>query len=87
MGLRPHHRWGHRLDGDLRGYYTLNVVRDALGVISALGHRQVAGVVGHERGTFPAAWSALIRPDIFRTVTLLSVPFVEPPGPPDAKRP
>ena len=71
-------------DGDLRGYYTLNVVRDALGVIWALGHREVAGVVGHDMGTFPAAWSALIRPDIFRTVTLLSVPFVEPPGPPHA---
>lgn len=71
-------------DGDLRGYYTLNVVRDALGVIWALGHRQVAGVVGHDMGTFPAAWSALIRPDIFRTVILLSVPSVEPPGPPDA---
>ena len=69
-------------DGDLRGYYTLNVVRDALGVIWALGHREVAGVVGHDMGTFPAAWSALIRPDIFRTVTLLSVPFVDPPGPP-----
>lgn len=67
-------------DGDLRGYYTLNVVRDALGVIWALGHRQVAGVVGHDMGTFPAAWSALIRPDIFRTVILLSVPSVEPPG-------
>jgi pimeloyl-ACP methyl ester carboxylesterase len=71
-------------DGDLRGYDTLNVVRDALGVIWALGHREVAGVIGHDMGTFPAAWSALIRPDIFRTVTLLSVPFVEPPGPPRA---
>jgi pimeloyl-ACP methyl ester carboxylesterase len=71
-------------DGDLLGYYTLNVVRDALGVILALGHREVAGVVGHYMGTYPAAWSALIRPDIFRTVTLLSVPFAEPPGPPRA---
>jgi pimeloyl-ACP methyl ester carboxylesterase len=71
-------------DGDLRGYYTLNVVRDALGVIWALGHREVAGVVGHDMGTFPAAWSALIRPDIFHTVTLLSVPFAGPPVPPHA---
>ena len=39
-------------DGDLRGHYTLNVVRDALGVIWALRHREVAGVVGHDMGTF-----------------------------------
>jgi len=69
-------------DGDLLGYYTMNVVRDVLGVVWALGHREVAGVVGHDMGTYPAAWSALIRPDIIRTVTLLSVPFVGPPGPP-----
>jgi len=69
-------------DGDLRGYYTLNVVRDAVGVVWALGHREVVGVVGHDMGTYPAAWSALIRPDIFRTVTLLSVPFVGPPAQP-----
>ena len=40
-------------EGDLRGYYTLNVVRDALGVIWALGHREVAGVVGMTWVRFP----------------------------------
>ena len=50
-----------------------------VGLISALGYRSVAGVVGHDFGSPVAAWCALVRPDIFRTVALMSAPF---PGPP-----
>ena len=44
----------------------LNLVRDALGLVSALGHRSVAAVVGHDFGSPVAAWCALVRPDVFR---------------------
>lgn len=44
----------------------LNLVRDALGLVSALGYRTEAGVVGHDFGPPVAAWCALIRPDVFR---------------------
>jgi pimeloyl-ACP methyl ester carboxylesterase len=53
-------------DGDLDSFRILNLVRDTLGLISALGHRSVAAVVGHDFGSPVAANCALIRPDVFR---------------------
>src|SRR5262249_42153600 len=44
-------------------------------LVFALGHRAVAGVVGHDAGSPVAAWSALVRSDVFRSVTLMSSPF------------
>ena len=72
-------------DSDLHGFRLLNAVRDALGMIWALGHREVAGVVGHDFGSPVAAWCALARPDVFRSVTLMSAPFSGPPAPPAAQ--
>jgi pimeloyl-ACP methyl ester carboxylesterase len=57
-----------------------NLVRDALGLVSALGHRSVAGVVGHDFVSPVAAWCALMRPDVFRSVALMSSPFAGPPA-------
>jgi pimeloyl-ACP methyl ester carboxylesterase len=51
------------------------MTRDAIGLVYALGHRSVAMVAGHDAGAPVAAWSALIRPDIFRSVTIMSSPF------------
>jgi len=66
--------WDGAYDSDLRCFRLLNAVRDALGVVWALGHQQVAGVVGHDFGSPVAAWCALVRPDVFRSVTLMSPP-------------
>jgi pimeloyl-ACP methyl ester carboxylesterase len=66
-------------DGDLGAFRMLNLVRDALGLVSALGYRSVAGIVGHDFGSPVAAWCALLRPDVFRSVALMSAPFGGPP--------
>ena len=50
-----------------------------IGLVYALGYRSVAVVAGHDAGSPVAAWCALIRPDVFRSVALMSSPF---PGPP-----
>ncbi len=71
--------WDARYDGDLGSFRMLNLVRDALGLVSALGYRHVAGVVGHDFGSPVAAWCALVRPDVFRSVALMSSPFAGPP--------
>ena len=71
--------WDSRYDGDLGSFRMLNLVRDALGLVSALGYRSVAGVVGHDFGSPVAAWCALVRPDVFRSVALMSSPFAGPP--------
>ena len=71
--------WDGDYDGDVGSFRFLNLVRDALGLVSALGYRSVATIVGHDFGSPVAAWCALLRPDVFRSVVLMSAPF---PGPP-----
>ena len=71
--------WSADYDGDLAPFRMLNLARDALGLVHALGHRRVAAVVGHDFGAPVAAWCALLRGDVFRSVVLMSAPF---PGPP-----
>ena len=82
--------WSADYDGDLAPFRTMNLVRDAMGVVHALGHRAVAAVVGHDFGSPVAAWCALVRPDVFPAVALMSAPFTGPPaialGPPPAAR-
>jgi len=66
--------WDGAYDGDLASFRRLNVVRDALGLVSAFGYRSVA-VIGHDFGSPIAAWCAVTRPDVFTSVALMSAPF------------
>jgi pimeloyl-ACP methyl ester carboxylesterase len=59
----------------LEQFRILNLVRDAMGLVAALGHRAVHMVVGHDFGSPVAAWAGVARPDIFRSVVLMSAPF------------
>jgi pimeloyl-ACP methyl ester carboxylesterase len=83
--------WDADYDGDLNSFRLLNLVRDALGLVSAFGYRHVDAVVGHDFGSSVAAWCALVRPDVFRSVALMSAPFGGAPPLPfdtaDAPRP
>lgn len=72
--------WDNGDDHGLQSFRLLNAVRDALGLVSALGYRSVAAVVGHDFGSPVAAWCALVRPDVFRSVALMSAPFGGPPA-------
>src|ERR1700674_1357120 len=67
--------WDDSYDADPDPFRILNMTRDAIGLVYALGHRSVAMVVGHDAGAPVASWAALIRPDIFRTLTIMSSPF------------
>jgi pimeloyl-ACP methyl ester carboxylesterase len=71
--------WDGDYDGDLGSFRLLNLVRDALGLVSAFGYRRVEAVVGHDFGSSVAAWCAVVRPDVFRAVALMSAPFSGPP--------
>src|SRR5580658_739130 len=67
--------WDDSYDADPDPFRILNMTRDAIGLVYVLGHRSVAMVVGHDAGAPVAAWSALIRPDIFHSITIMSSPF------------
>ena len=92
----------HAVAPDMRGYggtdkpaavedhTILNLVGDMVDLVRALGQETGKGgecvVVGHDWGA-PVAWHcALLRPDMFRAVAGLSVPFQprRPKGPPTA---
>ena len=72
--------WDASYDGDLAPFRLINLVRDSLGLVSAFGYRSVASVIGHDFGSPVAAWCALLRPDVFRSVALMSAPFAAPPS-------
>ncbi len=56
-------------------YNIFSLTGDIVGLVRALGESN-AIIVGHDWGA-PVAWHcALLRPDIFRAVALLSVPFL-----------
>jgi pimeloyl-ACP methyl ester carboxylesterase len=65
---------------DASAYRMLDLVEDAVAVVHALGERS-AVIVGHDWGAGIAANSALLRPDVFRAVGLLSVPYAPRGGP------
>ncbi len=71
--------WSAEYDGDLAPFRLTNLVRDALGLVSAFGYRSVASVIGHDFGSPVAAWCALLRPDVFRSAVMMSAPFAGPP--------
>lgn len=65
-----------RPDG-VEAYDILRLVADIVGLVHALGEEQ-ATIIGHDWGA-PVAWHcALLRPDIFHSLGLLSVPYLRP---------
>ena len=72
--------WDGAYDGDVGSFRMLNLVEDVLALARALGERR-AHVVGHDFGSPVAAYCALTRPDVFRSVVMMSAPFggVQPP--------
>jgi pimeloyl-ACP methyl ester carboxylesterase len=71
--------WDASYDADLTLYSQLNIVRDALALVAGLGYRSVGAVIGHDMGSPAAAWCALTRPDVFRSVVMMSAPFAGAP--------
>ena len=59
----------------IEAYNILQLAGDIVGLVNEMGAEPVV-IVGHDWGA-PVAWySALLRPDLFRAVALLSVPYL-----------
>jgi pimeloyl-ACP methyl ester carboxylesterase len=59
----------------IEAYNILNLAGDIVGLVNSLGVDSAA-IVGHDWGA-PVAWHcALLRPDIFHAIALLSVPYL-----------
>lgn len=55
------------------------LVNDLTALVAELGRDSVKAVVGHDSGALLAGWAALLRPDVFRSVNMMSAPFGGPP--------
>jgi len=67
--------WSSDYDGDLEPFQFTNLVSDVLGLLHNLGIQSVHSIIGHDFGSPVASYCALIRPDIFKSVVLMSAPF------------
>jgi pimeloyl-ACP methyl ester carboxylesterase len=70
----------NRYEADLAAFRPFNLVRDAVGLVHALGIREIASIIGHDFGATVAAFGSLLRPDLFRSMILMSAPFSGPPA-------
>ena len=68
-----------RYQDDLQSFRLMNMVSDIVALVFALGYTTVHTVIGHDFGSAIAGSCALIRPDIFKSVVLMSAPFIGPP--------
>ena len=75
--------WDGAYDGDLASFRPLRLVQDLVSMLSSMGIGSVAAVVGHDFGSPVAAHCALTRPDVFRSVVMMSAPFAGPRPEPD----
>src|SRR6187551_3925180 len=64
--------WDRSWDADPMPFLTLNMVRDQIALVYALGYRKTAMLVGHDQGQLTAVYAAIIRPDIFPRLTTVS---------------
>jgi pimeloyl-ACP methyl ester carboxylesterase len=60
---------------EVEAYDIFQLTGDLVGLINALGG-EPAVIVGHDWGAWITQTAALFRPDLFRAVALLSVPFL-----------
>jgi pimeloyl-ACP methyl ester carboxylesterase len=66
-------------EDDPAPYRMSSVVRDVIGLVHALGYSSVHAIVGHDFGSPVAGFCALVRPDLFQRVVLMSAPFTGAP--------
>jgi len=67
-------------DGDdVASFAITRIAADALALAAAMGHTHIHGLVGHDFGSFAAGTAAMARPDLVRSVVMMSAPWSPPP--------
>src|SRR5690242_2382041 len=72
--------WDRSFDADPTPLLTLNMVRDQIALVYALGYRKAEMVVGHDQGQLMATYAAIVRPDMFLRLTTVSGQGAAPPS-------
>jgi len=72
--------WDKSWDADPAPFLTLNMVRDQIALVYALGYRKTEMIVGHDQGQLIATYAAIVRPDMFLRLTTVSSAGSVPPS-------
>ena len=72
--------WTVSFDTDFSSSSLCRMAGDARNLVAALGYSEVHAVIGHDFGSPVAGVCALLRPDIFKSVVLMSSPFAGAPN-------
>lgn len=67
--------WVNAYVSELTSFHMTDLVKDIIGLIAALDIPKVHGIVGHDFGSSVASTAALFRPDLFKSMILMSAPF------------
>ena len=67
--------WRNNYEGDISEYEISNLITDIISLVYSLDKKSIDCLVGHDFGSIVAAHAAVIRPDIFKSVVLMSAPF------------
>lgn len=70
--------WDSSFDGPWRQAAMMSLVADVIGFLQTLGLKAVHSLLGHDFGSPLAGWCALMRPDLFHRLVLMSAPFSPP---------
>lgn len=70
--------WSDAYDQDLAPFSMPSLAADARTLVAALGYEK-AIVIGHDFGSPVSAWCALLYPEVFSAVAMMSAPFAGPP--------
>ena len=71
--------WDGEGAGDVESFSAAALVQDVVRLLDRMQVGAVATVVGHDFGSLVAARAALLRPDIFKSVVLMSAPMTPVP--------
>jgi len=66
-------------ESNISEYRLLSLSRDIIALLSALKINKVDMLVGHDAGSSVAGISSIIRPDIFKSVVMMSAPYTGAP--------
>ena len=67
--------WNNNFEGDISEFEISNLITDIISLIYSLEIKTIECLVGHDFGSIVAAHASVIRPDIFKSVVLMSAPF------------
>ena len=72
--------WDRSWNADPTPFLTLNMVRDQIALVYALGYRRAELIVGHDQGQLIATYAAIVRPDMFLRLTTVASAAGAPPS-------